>query len=87
MARVIGVDLGTTDSCVTVMEGQAPRGHRGYGHTKRLALSVASVAESVVGASVSTAAIDQEGNLPGETWEKAARRKTRRRRGRSGERH
>jgi hypothetical protein len=69
MARVIGVDLVTTNSCVAVMEGQAPRVIEAMVTPKSLALSVASVAESVVGASVSTVAIDQEGDLPGETWE------------------
>ncbi len=41
----------------------------GYGHTRRLAEAVASGAASVAGASVSTIAIDKEGNLPNMTWE------------------
>lgn len=42
--------------------------HSGYGHTKRVAESVAKGAASVAGVSVESLAIDAEGNLPEEGW-------------------
>ncbi len=41
----------------------------GHGHTKRLAESVVTGIASIARASVSTFPIDQEGNMPGASWE------------------
>jgi NAD(P)H dehydrogenase (quinone) len=46
--------------------------HSGYGHTKRQAEAVGSGAAAVAGASVTTLALDAEGQLPDGGWEKLA---------------
>lgn len=44
--------------------------HSGYGHTRKQAEAVAAGASAVAGARPYLVAIDAEGNLPGEAWEK-----------------
>jgi NAD(P)H dehydrogenase (quinone) len=44
--------------------------HSGYGHTKKQAEAVHAGAESVAGAHVDSIAIDAEGNLPTNGWDK-----------------
>lgn len=46
--------------------------HSGYGHTKKLAEAVLAGAESVTAAKVELIAIDAEGNVPENTWDKLA---------------
>lgn len=46
--------------------------HSGYGHTARMAASVAEGAAGVAGVAAEAIAIDAEGNLPEGAWEKLA---------------